>query len=83
MRGSDQEQPYVKLIAPVNLVESVPPHVSSPFVTLSEVVGSNETATRFAEIVPALKRLPVTVGTVVVPETVSSVRSTGPMLQEA
>lgn len=69
---------YVML--PVNFELSVPPKVNSPFVSDSAVVGSNETATKLLEIFPWLKRLPVTVGTVLWPFTVSSVKSTGPML---
>ena len=62
------------------MLESVPPKVSSPLVTVSWVDGSKETATTSVEIVPWLKRLSVTVGTVAPPETVPCVRSTGPML---
>jgi hypothetical protein len=39
-------------IAPVNLVESAPPKVSSPFVTDAELVGSNETPISSELIVP-------------------------------
>ena len=41
---------YVKLIDPVNLLESVPPNVTSPLVDSKVVVGSNDTATKFCEI---------------------------------
>lgn len=41
-----------KVIDPVNLDESVPPKVISPFVTESDVVGSNETPIKSEEIVP-------------------------------
>ena len=39
-------------IEPVNLVESVPPNVSSPFVTDAEFVGSKETPSSLDGIVP-------------------------------
>ena len=65
---------------PVNLEPSVPPSVSSPLTDSKEVVGSKETPMRFWGMVPELKRLSVTVGTEFTPLTVSSVRSTGPML---
>jgi hypothetical protein len=42
----------VNEIAPVNLDESVPPKVSSPFVTDAELVGSNETPISSEVIVP-------------------------------
>ena len=48
------------MIEPVNLLESVPPKVSSPFWELSEVVGSNETATRLVGMRPWLNALSVT-----------------------
>ena len=43
------------VIAPVNLLESVPPKVSSPFVTDADVVGSNETPISSDVIVPGCK----------------------------
>jgi hypothetical protein len=54
----------VNVILPVNFEESVPPKVSLPFLTelASVPVGSKETETRLAEMVPWLKRLSVTVG---------------------
>ena len=52
---------YVKVMDPVNLLESVAPNVNSPLVLDSEVVGSNETATKFDDILPWLKRLSVTI----------------------
>jgi hypothetical protein len=42
----------VNVIIPVNLDASVPPKVSSPFVTESELVGSNETPISSEVIVP-------------------------------
>lgn len=42
----------VNVIDPVNLDESVPPKVISPFVTDADVVGSNEIPIRSEEIVP-------------------------------
>ena len=42
----------VNEIVPVNLVESVPPKVSSPFVTEAEFVGSKETPISLDVIVP-------------------------------
>lgn len=42
------------------MVESVPPKVSSPFVTDSTVVGSNETATDFVVMDPREYKLSVT-----------------------
>lgn len=47
-------------MAPVNLLESVPPKVSSPFVDSSDVVGSNETATTSDEMRPWESALSVT-----------------------
>ena len=44
----------------MNLVESVPPKVSSPLVDSSEVVGSKETATRLDEMSPFEKALSTT-----------------------
>lgn len=51
---------HTKLMEPVNLDESVPPKVSSPLVISSELVGSNETETRFCVITPWANRLSVT-----------------------
>ncbi len=67
---------------PVNLVESVPPNVNSPFLTDDVVVGSKDTETRSDVIVPWLKRLSVTVGmrVFVSGDKVPSVKSTGPIL---
>ncbi len=67
---------------PVNLVESVPPNVNSPFLTDDVVVGSKDTATRSDVMVPWLKRLSVTVGmgVFVSGDKVPSVKSTGPIL---
>ena len=45
---------------PVNLLESVPPNVSSPLVTVSWVVGWKETATEAVEIRPCFAKLSVT-----------------------
>jgi len=69
----------VNVMLPLNLEESVPPKVSSPLVTSSTVVGSKETATKLSGMVPCENKFPVTVATVVVPETVSSVKSSGPI----
>jgi hypothetical protein len=68
-------------MAPVYLVASVPPKVSSPLVSDVEVVGSKEIPTTISEMVPSLYRLSVTVGIVVVGEfvRVPSVKSRGPM----
>lgn len=41
-----------KVIEPVNLLESVPPKVSSPLLDASEVVGWKDTATRFCDMLP-------------------------------
>ena len=70
------------MIDPVNLVESVPPNVNSPFWFDDVVVGSKDTATRSDGIVPWLKRLSVTVGMrlFVSGDKVPTVRSTGPIL---
>lgn len=54
---------YAYVIDPVNLVGSVSPNVSSPFVTGLAIVGSKDTETRLDGIAPLLKRLSVTVGT--------------------
>ena len=45
---------------PVNLLESVPPKVSSPLVTVSSVVGSKETPTTALEMRPCFNKLSVT-----------------------
>ena len=47
-------------MSPVYLELSVPPKVSSPFVLLSVVVGSKETARTSVSMVPWDKRLSVT-----------------------
>jgi hypothetical protein len=52
--------------------------VSSPFSTLCCVVGAKKMPKTSVEMVPWLKRLSVTVGTVSVLETVLWVRSVGP-----
>ena len=69
----------MKVMEPVNLEESVPPKVSSPFSTEEVVVGSKETATESTGMVPCEYRLSVNVGTDETPETVPSVRSVGPI----
>lgn len=43
---------YANVIEPVNLDESVPPNVNSPFTEERLVVGSKDTDTSRAEIVP-------------------------------
>ena len=48
------------VMEPVNLVESVPPKVSSPLVDSSDVVGSNETPITADEIRPCERALSVT-----------------------
>ena len=70
------------VIEPVNLEESVPPNVSSPFCSEAVVVGSKDTETMLAGIVPWLKRLSVTVGMreFEFGDKVPSVKSTGPIL---
>jgi hypothetical protein len=71
----------VYAMAPVYLVASVPPKVSSPLVSVSVVVGSKEIPTTTSAIVPWLYRLSVTVGIVVYVSSVRvpSVKSKGPM----
>ena len=71
------------VIDPVNLVESVPPNVNSPFWFGSVVVGSKDTETMSDGIVPWLKRLSVTVGmgVFVSGDKVPTVKSTGPILK--
>ena len=75
---------YMYVIDPVNLVESMPPNVNSPFLFDDEVVGSNDTETRSDEIVPWLNRLSVTVGIGLFEsgDSVPTVKSTGPILGE-
>ena len=53
---------HMKVIFPVNLVESVSPNISSPFLSKVPFVGSKDTETRLDGIAPWLKRLSVTVG---------------------
>ena len=71
------------MIDPVNLVGSVSPNVSSPFVTNLAVVSSKDTETRLEGIAPLLKRLSVTVGTLafVAGCRAPIVRLVGPILQ--
>ena len=59
---------HTKVMVPVNFVGSTPPKVSSPFVTLVEVVGSNDMPSISFGIKPAENALSVTVG--MVPPTV-------------
>lgn len=54
---------YTKWISPVNLLESVPPKVSSPFVMESVVVGSKEIPICFESKRPRENALSKTVGT--------------------
>ena len=71
----------VNVIDPVNFELSVPPNVNSPLFATSCVVGSNEIPISFADMVPWLNRLSVTVGIVerVSGDKVPTVKSTGPM----
>jgi hypothetical protein len=73
---------YMFVIDPVNLVESVPPNVNSPFAFDDVVVGSKDTETRSDGIVPWPNRLSVTVGmgVFVSGDRVPTVKSTGPIL---
>jgi len=75
---------YTQVIAPVNLVESVPPNVNSPFLTDVVVVGSKDTATSSDVMVPWLKSLSVTVGMeeLLCGDKVPTVKSTGPILRD-
>ena len=57
---TNEMKAYTKLMAPVNLLESVPPNVSSPLTISGVSVGSNETETRSSEMIPCEKRLSVT-----------------------
>ena len=52
---------YTKLIEPENLLESVPPKVSSPLTISGTLVGSNETETRSSVMTPCANRLSVTI----------------------
>ena len=52
---------HTKLIEPENLVESVPPKVSSPLTISGELVGSNETETKSWVMIPCANRLSVTI----------------------
>jgi hypothetical protein len=67
------------VISPVNLLGSILPKSSSPFCSLSEVVGANEMAMRSCPITPWENKLSVTVGTVPPLLVVLNVKSTGPM----
>ena len=51
---------HKKLIDPVNLLESVPPKVSSPLVSDKEDVGAKDTETKLDGMAPCVKRLFVT-----------------------
>ena len=66
---------YTKVISPVNLLESIPPNVSCPLGSDSEVAGANEMPTSFVASSPCVKALSVTVGTVSRPVVVSMLRS--------
>jgi hypothetical protein len=75
----------MNVISPVNLLRSVPPNVSSPFLTGEVVVvGSKDTETILDAMVPWLKRLSVTVGIVLFSagDSVPIVRLAGPMLKK-
>jgi hypothetical protein len=74
----------MNVIFPVNLVWSVSPNVSSPFLIDDVVVGSKDTETRSDAIAPWLKRLSVTVGMLLFSagERVPIVRSEGPILHK-
>ena len=70
------------VMSPVNLVRSVPPNVSSPFLLLFLIVGSKEMETRSNGMIRRLKRLFVIVGMLLVVsgDRVPMVRSVGPIL---
>jgi hypothetical protein len=70
----------VYVIEPEYLDESVPPSVSSPFVSSLSLPlsGAKYTPSTSVEIVPWLYRLSMNVGISSSPDTVPSVRSTGP-----
>lgn len=72
-----------KVIEPVNLLLSVPPKVNSPLLEVAVVVGSKEIPISLAVMIPWLNKLSVTVGILelVAGLKVSSVRSTGPILE--
>lgn len=53
---------YTNVSGPVNLVSSMPPKVSSPFVESSDCVGANAMPISCASIKPWLNALSVTVG---------------------
>jgi hypothetical protein len=73
---------HVNVISPVNFEGSVPPNVSSPFLTELALVGSKDTETKLAEMVPWLKRLSVTVGILspIDGDSEPTVRFVGPIL---
>ena len=75
---------YVNATSPVNFEESVPPKVSSPFLTELVFVGSKDTETRLAEMAPWLKRLSVTVGilSLIDGDSEPVVRFVGPILRK-
>ena len=56
--------------------------MSSPLVVDSEVVGAKYTPTASSEILPCACKFSVTVGTSLSPDTVPSVKSVGPILEE-
>ena len=58
-----QTATYTKLRSPLNLLESTPPNVSSPFVIESVVVGSKDMPISFVVTRPWEKALSSTVGT--------------------
>ena len=60
------------VISPTNLLGSIPPKISSPLVSDSDVVGSKEIPTSFVASKPSENALSVTVGTVPPPVVVSA-----------
>ena len=56
--------PYTVCRGPVNLLESTPPKVISPFASEGDAMGPRKMPTCFAEIAPWVKRLSRTVGNV-------------------
>src|SRR5882757_388515 len=74
---------YTQVIAPVNLVESVPPNVNSPFLVDVVVVGAKDMPISSDVMVPWLNRLSVTVGMEdpLSGDKVPTVKSTGPILK--
>ena len=72
----------MKVMTELSLLESRPPNIISPFVSLKLFVGAKETVTDCVSIRPSENAFSVTVGTVLPSEVVPTVKSLGPILSQ-